>query len=182
VSLYGLVLDHEPGAEIYVAATMRDQAKIVWGEAARMRDRSPALASRVRKFAGSMVVEETASKLVPLGADADVLGGLNPHVVVVDELHAHRTRAVLDVMQTALGARRQPLLVVITTAGSDRASVCWEQHAYSERVLAGTVEDDSTFAYIASIDEGDDWRDESSWRKQTRTWASRSSSRSPDRL
>ena len=103
--------------------------------------------------------------MVPLGADADVLDGLNPHVVIIDELHAHRTRAVLDVMDSATGARREPLLVMITTAGTDRTSVCWEQHAYAERVLAGTVEDDSLFCYIATIDDGDDWREEASWIK-----------------
>jgi hypothetical protein len=140
-----------PGAEVYCAATVRDQAKIVWSEAARMRDRSPALKNRVGKFVGALVFED--GKMTPVGADADVLDGLNPHIVIIDELHGHRTRAVLDVMDTALGARRQPLLVVITTAGSDRATVCWEQHAYAEKVLAGTVEDDSTFAYIATIDE-----------------------------
>jgi phage terminase large subunit-like protein len=165
LGLYGLVMDREPGAEIYCAATMRDQAKIVWGEAARMRDRSPLLAQRVRKFVGSLVVESTSSRMVPLGADADVLDGLNPQFVIIDELHAHRTRAVLDVMDSALGARRQPLLAIITTAGSDRASVCWEQHSYAERVLAGTVADQSLFAYIATIDEGDDWRNEAAWRK-----------------
>jgi phage terminase large subunit-like protein len=78
----------------------------VWGEAARMRDRSESLRSRVRKFVGSLVVEATNSKMVPLGADADQLDGLNPHIVIVDELHAHRTRAVLDVMDSALGGSR----------------------------------------------------------------------------
>jgi phage terminase large subunit-like protein len=165
LGLYGLVMDREAGAEVYCAATMRDQAKIVWSEAARMRDKSPALSSHVRKFVGSLVAENTGSKMVPLGADADTLDGLNPHLVIIDELHAHRTRAVLDVMDSALGARRQPLLAMITTAGSDRASVCWEQRAYAERVLAGLVEDESLFAYVATIDQGDDWRNESSWRK-----------------
>jgi phage terminase large subunit-like protein len=165
LGLYGLVMDREAGAEIYCAATMRDQAKIVWSEAARMRDKSPALSSHVRKFVGSLVAESSGSKMVPLGADADTLDGLNPHLVIIDELHAHRTRAVLDVMDSALGARRQPLLAMITTAGSDRASVCWEQRAYAERVLAGLVEDESLFAYVATIDQGDDWRDESAWHK-----------------
>jgi phage terminase large subunit-like protein len=165
LGLYGLVMDREAGAEVYCAATMRDQAKIVWSEAARMRDKSPALSSHVRKFVGSLVAENTGSKMVPLGADADTLDGLNPHIVIIDELHAHRTRAVLDVMDSALGARRQPLLAMITTAGSDRASVCWEQRAYAERVLAGLVKDESLFAYVATIDAGDDWRIEAAWRK-----------------
>ena len=73
--------------------------------------------------------------------------------------------AVLDVMDSATGARREPLRVMITTAGTDRTSVCWEQHAYAERVLAGTVEDGSLFCYIATIDDGDDWREEASWIK-----------------
>ena len=106
-----------------------------------MRDRSPSLASRVRKFVSSLAVEETHSKMVPLGADADVLDGLNPHVVIIDELHAHRTRAVLDVMDSATGARRAAP-GDDHHGGTDRTSVCWEQHAYAERVLAGTVEDD----------------------------------------
>ena len=92
LGLYGLVMDREAGAEVYCAATMRDQAKIVWGEAARMRDRSPSLASRVRKFVSSLAVEETHSKMVPLGADADVLDGLNPHVVIIDTPGGARRR------------------------------------------------------------------------------------------
>jgi phage terminase large subunit-like protein len=136
LGLYGLVMDREAGAEIFCAATMRNQAKIVWSEAARMRDKSPALSSHVRKFVGSLVAENTGSKMVPLGADADTLDGLHPHVVIIDELHAHRTRAVLDVMDSALGARRQPLLVMITTAGSDRQCVCWEQRTYDRSPAA----------------------------------------------
>jgi phage terminase large subunit-like protein len=94
-------MDREAGAEVYCAATMRDQAKIVWGEAARMRDRSPSLASRVRKFVSSLAVEETHSKMVPLGADADVLDGLNPHVVIIDELHTRTEPGLCSTSWTA---------------------------------------------------------------------------------
>jgi phage terminase large subunit-like protein len=85
--------------------------------------------------------------------------------LTIDELHAHRNRAMFDVLDTATGARRQPLLFCITTAGHDRNSICWEQHEYAVKVLEGIVRDDSFFGFIASIDEGDDWRDEACWKK-----------------
>lgn len=157
--------DGEPGAEVYCAATKRDQAKIVWGEAERMVKASPALLGRVTVLKGNLSIPGTASKLEPLGADEDTLDGLNPHASIIDELHAHKTRGVWDVLDTATGARRQPLQFAITTAGYDRHSICWEQHQYAEKVLDGIVEDDSFFAFIAALDEGDDWRDETTWAK-----------------
>ncbi len=167
VGLYLLVADGEPGAEIYSAATMRDQAKLSWGEAARMVKASPGLARMVREYKASstLVIEETASKFVPLGADADTMDGLNVHGALIDEVHAHKSRAVIDVLETATGARRQPLQLEITTAGFDRETVCWEHHEYSRQVLEGTVNDDSWFAFIATIDEGDRWDDPSVWAK-----------------
>jgi len=167
VGLYMLDADGEPGAEVYSAATKRDQAKIVWGEAARMVRKSQALAKRVRVFQGkgNMNVEETASKFEPLGADEDTLDGLNVHCAIIDELHAHKTRAVWDVLETATGARRQPLIWAITSAGFDQTGICYELRTYSVDVLEGRVQDDTWFAYIATLDDGDDWQDESVWIK-----------------
>jgi phage terminase large subunit-like protein len=165
LALYLLVADGEPGAEIYTAATKKDQAKIVWSEAARMRDKSPALTSRVGKYVNNLHIVSTASKLEPLGADADTLDGLNPHGVIIDELHAHKSRSVVDVMETALGARRQPVQFEITTAGFDRQTVCWERRQYVCKILERTLEDDTVFAYVATIDPGDDWTDETVWAK-----------------
>jgi phage terminase large subunit-like protein len=164
VGLYLFVADGEPGAEVYTAATKRDQARIVHGEAVRMIKASPELRARVRTFKDNLSIEATNSKFEPLGADADTMDGLNPHGCIIDELHAHKTRALWDVLDTATGARRQALLFAITTAGYDRQSVCWEQHEYSQRVLSGE-QDDSFFAWLAAIDEGDDWTDESCWPK-----------------
>jgi phage terminase large subunit-like protein len=93
------------------------------------------------------------------------MDGLNVHGAVIDELHAHKTRNVVDVLDTATGARRQPLLFEITTAGYDRHSICYEHHDYSIKVLEGTVPDDSWFAFIAAADEDDDWTDPEVWRK-----------------
>lgn len=166
VALWLAFFDGEAGAEVYCAATKQDQARIVWGEAARMVERTPGLRRRgITVRAANIHQLRSASKLEPLGADARTLDGLRPHGVILDELHAHRTRAVVDVMVTALVARRQPLLWEITTAGWDRASICWEHHSYSREVLEGLTADDTWFAFIAAADDGDDWRDPSTWRK-----------------
>lgn len=160
-----LVADREAGAEIYCAATKRDQARIVFDEAQRMVKASPALSKRITCHRANMHILATASKCEPLSADADTLDGLNPHACIIDELHKHKTRDLWDVLDTATGARRQPLLIAITTAGDDRQGVCYEQHTYSRQVLDGTIEDDSWFAYIACLDEGDDHRDKRNWAK-----------------
>lgn len=165
IGLYLAFFDDEPGAEVYAAATKRDQAKIVWSEGKRMVQNTPALRSRIKAFVNNLHVEATASKFEPLGADADSMDGLNIHGAIVDEVHAHKSRAMIDVLDTATGARRQPLIWYITTAGHDRDSVCWELRDYGVRVLEGHIEDDAMFAFIATIDPGDDWRDESVWVK-----------------
>jgi phage terminase large subunit-like protein len=85
------------------------------------------------------------------------MDGPNVHGAIIDELHAHRTRNVVDVLETATGARRQPLLFEITTAGYDRHTICYEHHDYSIKMLEGTVPDDSWFAFIAAADDNDDW-------------------------
>jgi phage terminase large subunit-like protein len=165
IGLYLFFADGEPGAEVYCAATKRDQARIVFQEAARMRDASPGLSKRIKKFRDNMHIEGTASKFEPLGSDEDTLDGLNIHGAIVDELHKHKTRAVLDVLDTATGARRQPVVFKITTAGYDRESVCWKEHEYACRVLEGLNQDDTCFSFIAGLDEGDDWEDEENWPK-----------------
>lgn len=165
IALLLAFFDSEAGAEVYCAATKRDQARIVFEEAQRMRDKSPALKKRIASFVGNLHVTSQAQKLEPLGADADSMDGLNIHGAIVDELHAHKTRAIVDVLETATGARRQPLIFYITTAGFDRHSVCWERHAYTERVLEGVLQDDASFGFIAAAEERDDWRDPRTWAK-----------------
>lgn len=165
VGLYLTAADGEAGAEVYSAATKRDQAKIVWGEAKRMLAQSPALRRYVTPLAANLHVPASGSKYEPLGADGDTMDGLNVHGAIIDELHAHKTRAVWDVIATATGARSQPMLFAITTAGSDRHSVCWEQHAYGQSVLEQIFDDDSFFALIYAVDEKDDWKDPAVWAK-----------------
>ncbi len=167
VALDLLVADGEAGAEVYSAATKRDQAKIVHEEAKRMVRKSPCLRDVVTVLANVLAIEATDSTYKPLGADADTLDGLNPHGVIVDELHAHKTRAVWDVMESATGGRTSPLTLGITTAGSsgDQESIYWELKQYTLKVLAGVVDDDSWFGVIYTLDEGDSWEDESTWIK-----------------
>jgi phage terminase large subunit-like protein len=124
IGLYLLVADGEQGAEIYSAATSRDQARIVFDEAKRMVGSSPALRRRVGILINNLHVASTASRFMPLSSDSSTMVGLNVHGAVIDELHAHKTRKVVDVLDTATGARRQPLLFEITTAGYDRHSIC----------------------------------------------------------
>lgn len=165
IGLLATFFDGEGGAEGYVAATKRDQARIVWGEAKRMVEASPELRARVNAQVANLHRLDNASKFEPLGADADNLDGLNIHVAIVDELHAHKTDEVWAKLATATGARRQPLIFAITTAGFSRETVCWKQHDYAVRVLEGVVEDDSLFTYVATCDPGDDWSDPETWAK-----------------
>lgn len=165
IALYLLIADGEPGADVYTAATKLEQAKIVHGESVRMVKASPALKKRVQIFADNLSVLKTNSKFEPLSGEGETHDGLNIHGAVVDELHAHRNRLVVDVIETATGARRQPLIFYITTAGWDRTSVCWENHQYGEQVLSGVITDDTYFVYIATIDKDDDWTDPTVWAK-----------------
>jgi len=167
VGLYLAFADNEPGAEVYSAATKFDQAAIVHSEAERMVRATPELASKIQNHKHNLCRLDTYQKYEPLGADEDTMDGLNVHAAIVDELHAHKTRGVFDLMDTATSARRQPVIYTITTAGTDQteASICWEQRVYGEQVVRGIVEDDSYFALIFEMDEKDDWKSERNWYK-----------------
>lgn len=165
LGLYLLLADGEPGAEIYSAATKRDQARISHAEATRMAKASPSIRNEVKIVRDNIHIPETASKFEPLGADADTMDGLNVHGALIDEIHAHKTSATWDVLETATGARRQPLTVAVTTAGFDRQSLCWDLHEYTQKVLSDTIEDDSWFGIIYTLDEDDDWDKEENWLK-----------------
>lgn len=165
IGLYMLVMDGEPGAEVYAAATKKDQAKIVYEEAVRMRTSSPSISSRVQKFQASLIYKDC--KFVPLSSDEDTLDGLNVHAALVDELHEHKNSALYDVLDSATGSRRQPLMFSITTAGFDRLSVCWSQHEYSHKILTHNFADETFFAFVACLDADDEknWDDETVWAK-----------------
>ncbi len=172
VALYMLCADGEGGAEVYSFATTRDQAKIVFGDAQHMVRMTPGLRSAfgVETGAHSIYVMKTASKFEPLSAEGSTLDGLNTHFACVDELHAHKTRVVYDVVETSIGKRSQSLLWVITTAGSNRAGICYEVRTFVTKMLDGVVEDESQFGVIYGLDEGDDWTSESALIKANPNW------------
>jgi phage terminase large subunit-like protein len=177
VALYLLDADGEAGAEVYCAATKKDQARIAWSEAKRMVQSSAFLRRRIRSVRDNLHILNTASKLEPLGRDTDSMDGLNVHGGIVDELHAHKNRETWDLLDTATGSRRQSLLLGITTAGVDKHSLCWDLHQYTEKVVEGMVQDDTFFGVIYTLDQekvdeagvvvekGDDWEDEAVWVK-----------------
>lgn len=177
VGNYLMVADDEPGAEVYSTATKEDQAKIIWSASKEMVKQSPDLKKHVKIMQKTLICERTMSFFKPLGSDSDTLDGLNPHGHLCDEMHAHKKRELYDVMATAMGARRQPLTFIITTAGVyDPESIGWEMHTRAQQVLDGVVEDDHFFAIIFAADEehtdengikvpADDWRDPKTWYK-----------------
>lgn len=161
--------DGEPGAEVYTAATKRDQARITHEESKAQvrglfRD-DPRLRKIIVVSRDNLAIPGMRCKYEPLGQDADTMDGLNVHGAIIDELHMHKTPDVWNVLETATAARRQPLLFGITTAGFDRTSICWHLHDYAAKVLDGTIEDDSFFGYICGLDESDDWTNPKLWIK-----------------
>jgi len=172
VALYMLAADREGGAEVYSLATTRDQARIVFGDAQTMARRSPGFRSRfnVNVGAHNMHVLASGSKFEALSAEGSTLDGLNIHFGCVDELHAHKTRTVYDVVETGTGKRDNSLLWVITTAGSNRAGICYEVRTFVTKLLDGVFEDDSQFGIIYGLDDGDDWTSEDSLIKANPNW------------
>ena len=165
LALYLTCADEEQGAEVYSAAADREQAAIVFDVAKQMAMNSPALAKRLKPFRRSMTYEEKASSYKVLSADAPTKHGLNASGLIFDELHAQPNRELYDVLTTSTGARRQPLTVLITTAGYDRHSICYEVHDYACKVRDGIVTDDSFLAVIYAAGEKDDWTDPKVWAK-----------------
>jgi phage terminase large subunit-like protein len=164
IGLYGLVGDKEQGAEIYSAATTRDQAKIVFNDAVRMAEAAPYIWRQLIKTVNNLAHPGQSAFFRPLAAEASKMDGLRVHMALVDELHEHPNGEVMAKLRTGMKSR-QPLLFAITTAGYDRHSVCYEEHDIACKVLEGIVENDAYFAYIAQIDDGDDWTAEDCWAK-----------------
>lgn len=172
VALYCLVADNEPGAEVYSFATTRDQAKIVFGDAKRMAETNLPLRKRfgLEVLANALYVPSTGSTFQTKSAEGSTLDGLNTHLAVVDELHAHKTRAVYDVVETSLGKRRSSLLWCITTAGFDTSGICYEVRTMSTRVLERQAIDETQFAVIYTADEDDDWTSPEALEKANPNW------------
>lgn len=184
IGLYMLTADGEAGAEIYAAGAKKEQAGILFRDAVKMYRKSPALTKRLKPSGGigreyNLAQLRTGSFFRPISKDAGKTGsGPRPHAALCDEVHEHPNRDVMEMLERGFKFRRQPLLLMITNSGSDRNSVCWEEHQHAVRVAAGTMTpdeafayvgepiDDTTFSFVCALDPGDDpLNDPSCWYK-----------------
>ena len=180
IGLYLFVGDGEAGAEVFTAATKLSQAKLIHVESEMMVRQSKDLSKHITIQRNNLFIDGTSCKYVPLGADAKTEDGLNPHGALIDELHAHPSRELYDVIDSATGAREQPLMLMITTAGfGGLETICRVEDEYVKGILEETIEDDKYFGVIYQLDEAeklgdefedaeeksDDWQDEKTWIK-----------------
>lgn len=165
IALYMLILDGEQGAEVYSAAVDKDQAAICWQAAGMMVEQSPMLSKYVKKWTTSIVMESTASSYKPLSKETKNKDGLSPHCGICDEMHAWPNDDIYNLLRSGMGARRQPLIFSITTAGFDMSSPYYSMRRHYIDVLRGDVKEESTFALIYSLDKEDDWKDPAVWTK-----------------
>ncbi len=170
IGLYGLTADGEARAEVYAAATKKDQAQILFRDAVAMVDQSPQLDKRIERSGSkgkewNLAYHQTSSFFRPISAD-DGQSGPRPHIALLDEIHEHKTGHVVEMMRAGTKYRQQALIFMITNSGTDKRTVCWEYHDYGAKVCAGTLQDDSFFAFICAVDQGDDpFKDEGCWEK-----------------
>lgn len=170
VGMKGLVADGEPRAEIYAAATKKDQAMILFRDAVAMRDQSPELERRITKSGvgertWNLAYPANGSFFRPIAAE-DGNSGPRPHVGLVDEYHEHKTNAVLGMLQAGWKSRRQPFTFVITNSGAGKDTPCGIEHDYAVEVAAGRAVNDAYFAYVCALDEGEDpFKSEDCWPK-----------------
>jgi phage terminase large subunit-like protein len=188
IGLYGLIADKEPGAEIYSAATTRDQASILFRDAKAFVEGSEALLRRLIVDKGNIGYAAQNSFFRPVSSEHRGLDGKRPHIALIDEIHEHPSDIVVNKMRAGTKGRRQALIFEITNSGYDRHSVCYQHHEYTEKILEGVgvengMANDSWFGYMTGLDvcenhanEGksipvddcpdcDSWKDESKWLK-----------------
>ena len=172
VGLYLQVGDSEPGAEVYAVATKKDQAKIIWGEAKRMVNKSPELRRIIKPLVGEMDCAANESVFKPLASDTDTLDGLNVHGALMDEVHQWRDGVALyDIIADGTTAREQPMVLITSTAGVVREDIYDNKYEYAEKVILGYddpdagIVDDHFLPFIYELDSRDEWEKEECWKK-----------------
>ncbi|PHR57275.1 MAG: hypothetical protein COA44_06135 [Arcobacter sp.] len=159
------VLTVEKGNQIVSFATKKDQAKIVWNGCSKMIKSNKGIAANSNEAYSVLNIFPTDTTIKPLGRDSKTEDGLNVGLGVGDEIHAHPDRGLIEVIESSQGARVEPLMFYVTTAGFDTASVGYQEYEHAKKVLDGVIEDDGYFAFVCEMDEGDDPFDEASWLK-----------------
>ncbi len=170
IALFSLYMDKEPGAEVYSCAAETKQASIVFKIAKEMVQRNEVLEPRSKIYQKSIAVTDTKTGIISgtyeaLSSDAHTKHGYNPSCVIFDELHAQPNPDLWEVMETGMGARTQPLMVAITTAGFDRNSICYHQHRRARSIIEGVIDDETFLPVIYGADDEDDWTSEEIWIK-----------------
>lgn len=165
LAAYLMIADGEGGAEIYSTATKKDQAKILFDETLNMVKQSPDLSRHIKKRKSDLYFSLTMSKFQPLGKNSDTLDGLNAHCVIMDELHGVKDRNLYEVMKQSQSARRQPLLIMITTAGTVRECIFDDMYSYACNVVDGSFKDDSFLPILYELDNRSEWTDYTKWEK-----------------
>ncbi|WP_413790401.1 terminase large subunit [Bacillus thuringiensis] len=170
IGLYLQIADGEPGSEVYAVATKKDQAKLVWLESKRMVKKSPALLKRIKPLVSELVSEWNDSTFKPLGSDSETLDGLNVHGAMMDEIHAWKDKNLYDVIVDGTSSREQPMIFMITTAGTVRESVYDMKYEEAEMLLNGLddpdgYKDERFLPIIYELDKREEWTDPSKWKK-----------------
>ena len=165
IALYMLIGDHEPGAEIYSVATKKDQARIIFDETRNMVSQSPQLRSLIRKRKTDLYCDSVMGKMQALGKNSDTLDGLNSNCVIMDELHGVRDRNLYEVLKQSQSARRQPLMIMITTAGTIRECIFDDMYTYAKNIIDGTVKDDTFLPVSYELDKREEWKNPKAWQK-----------------
>ncbi len=163
VGLYDLI--SEPGSEVYSAATKHDQAMRCFADAKNTVKYSKAFRRYITMLAHALTFRD--GKMTALSSDSKTLDGLNPSCAIIDEYHAHKTDELLNVIESGMSSRRQPMLFIITTAGHDRNVPCYEEYERVSKILASVrgYENETYFCIVYELDKGDDWKNEKNWYK-----------------
>ena len=165
VALYMLFADGEPGAECYCAAADKEQATILFKIAADMVENCPDMDKRSQIYTAVKSIVFGSSSFKAISAESKTKHGYNSHLAIVDELHAQPDRDLVDVLETSMGSRSQPLMIHITTADFNRPSVCNEKLDYAKSVRDGTINDAAFLPVIYEADREDDWSSADIWKK-----------------
>ena len=165
IALYCLIADNEAGAEVYSVATKKDQARIIFDELCNMVRQSPDLLKVCKKRKSDLYFALTFSKVQPLGKNSDTLDGLNSSLVIMDELHGIKDRNLYEVMKQSQSARRQPLLIMITTAGTVRECIFDDMYKYACDVADGNIQDESFLPILYELDNKKEWLEPMAWEK-----------------
>ncbi|MBN2909147.1 terminase large subunit [Polycladomyces sp. WAk] len=162
---YGCSKDGEKGADVYLLANSMKQARVIFDECQKMIKSSPLLFKHFRTLRDAIHFDQTFSKIEPQASDSEKLDGLNTHLAIFDEIHEYKDYKLINVIKNSTGARTQPLILYITTAGYQLDGPLMDYYEKAADVLEGVIQDERSFYFIAELDEDDDIDNPHNWVK-----------------